>query len=60
VEHERLVEKERVKERERGWVLKWPGEKERVERYIYLTKKKCKEIYICIYIFVKCKAITKK
>jgi hypothetical protein len=44
VEHERLLEKER----ERGWVLKRPGEKEKSrERDIYITKKKCKEIYIC-------------
>jgi hypothetical protein len=38
--YSRKRERESQRERERGWVLKRPGEKERVERYIYLTKKK--------------------
>jgi hypothetical protein len=48
--------RESKRERERGWVLKQPGEKEKSrERYIYMTKKNVKK-----YIFVKCKAITKR
>jgi hypothetical protein len=54
LKHQKGVQWSLEKERERGWVLKRPGEKEKSIIYIYITKKNVKK-----YIFVKCKAITK-